>query len=441
MKFGIISSFLTVAYLCTGTNVIASQGCPKDWKIYGNSCYLFVMRQMSWGDSRANCLAFGADMVSILDSAENDFIYQQTKNVSATSEFWIGLIRKKTTIDPKDGWVWSDGRDFTNSQWRQGEPNNDGNVHENCAELLKDGNRARWNDNDCAKSFSSICKKNKVNATQGCPKDWKEFSASCYFIPYTKAREMSWEDSRTNCLGYGADLVSILDSNEVDFVHKRIIQLGKYNFWIGLLRNKTKKDAWIWSDGNKLTNPQWIKNEPSNSGMIENCASLSAYGNWTEWNDVNCAYLYSSVCKKEKGTQECPNGWKKYHNSCYLFVIPKKVIRKMSWEDSRAVCLGHGADMISILDSSEVEFVHGQTNTDALKNYKFWIGLIRKEKTCDDKDGWIWSDGNKFTNPRQWSENEPNSCQEKCTEFLGSIRKWNDNNCAKTFASICKRTK
>ena len=111
----------------------------------------------------------------------------------------------------------------------------------------------------------------------------------------------------------------------------------------------------------------------------------------------------------------------------------------MSWEDSRAACLGHGADMVSILDSSEVEFVHAQTNTDALRKYKFWIGLTRKEGNCDDKDGWIWSDGNEFTKPRQWGENEPNSCQEKCTEFVESTRKWNDNNCTKTFASICKR--
>ena len=152
-----ISAFI---YFCS---VIASQGCPKGWKKYGSSCYLLVMRQMSWGDSRTNCLAFGADMVSILDSAENDFIYEQTKTASATSKFWIGLIRKKTTIDPKEGWIWSDGNNFTNSQWRQGEPNNYGKVRENCAELFKDGNRARWNDNDCAISFSSICKKNKGN--------------------------------------------------------------------------------------------------------------------------------------------------------------------------------------------------------------------------------------------------------------------------------------
>jgi hypothetical protein len=112
---------------------------------------------------------------------------------------------------------------------------------------------------------------------------------------------MSWEDSRTNCLGYGANLISILDSNEVDFVHKEINDLGRYNFWIGLLRNKTKKDAWIWSDGNKLTNPQWLENEPSNTGMNENCAHLSADGNWKKWNDINCAYLFSSLCKKEKG--------------------------------------------------------------------------------------------------------------------------------------------
>lgn len=113
----------------------------------------------------------------------------------------------------------------------------------------------------------------------------------------------------------------------------------------------------------------------------------------------------------------------------------------MSWEDSRANCLGYGGDLVSIRDSSEVNFIYQQAST--LGNYIFWIGLYRNKTTRDPKEGWIWSDGNNFTNPQQWRSGEPNNYQnnEKCAEFFASSKLWNDNNCDKLFASICKRKK
>jgi hypothetical protein len=117
---------------------------------------------------------------------------------------------------------------------------------------------------------------------------------------------MSWEDSRANCLGYGADLVSILNSLEVNFINKQTKALGgDYQFWIGLFRNKTtsdpKKEGWTWSDGNTFTNhQQWLPNQPDNSQNNEKCAELSARNK--QWNDNNCARLFSSICKRKKGT-------------------------------------------------------------------------------------------------------------------------------------------
>ena len=115
----------------------------------------------------------------------------------------------------------------------------------------------------------------------------------------------------------------------------------------------------------------------------------------------------------------------------------------MTWQDSRAVCLGYGADMVSILYSSEVKFIHQQTNSDAPRNHMFWIGLIRNKTTSDPKNGWIWSDGNNFTNPWLWKQNEPNNYQnnENCAQLYAPSKMWNDNDCAKLFPTICKKIK
>jgi hypothetical protein len=140
-------------------------------------------------------------------------------------------------------------------------------------------------------------------------------------------------------------------------------------------------------------------------------------------------------------SQDCPKGWKGNGDSCYLFVIPTATLRQMSWEDSRANCRGYGADLVSILNTSEVDFINSQTS--ALGNYRFWIGLFRNTSTGDPKEGWVWSDGNSFTNPQQWIAGEPNDYKynEDCAEFFATSKKWNDNDCSKLFSSICKRKK
>ena len=119
------------------------------------------MLKMSWKDSRNYCLRKGGDLVSILNSSEVEFIYNQT-SVRGNSRFWIGLYRNKTAGDTKKGWIWSDGNDFkTYQQWDKRQPDNKGN-NENCAEILR---RSRfWNDNDCSGESNSICKRRKGSA-------------------------------------------------------------------------------------------------------------------------------------------------------------------------------------------------------------------------------------------------------------------------------------
>ena len=119
---------------------------------------------------------------------------------------------------------------------------------------------------------------------------------------------MNWEDSRANCLGHKADLVSILNSAEVDFIYKQTKALGRnynYRFWIGLFRNKTTsdpKEGWTWTDGNTFTNPQqWLTGRPINYKNNKSCPLFYALN--TMWIVYNCAILSSSICKRKKGTK------------------------------------------------------------------------------------------------------------------------------------------
>jgi hypothetical protein len=115
----------------------------------------------------------------------------------------------------------------------------------------------------------------------------------------------------------------------------------------------------------------------------------------------------------------------------------------MSWKDSRANCLGYGADLVSILNSAEVDFINNHTR-ETLGNYRiYWIGLFRNKTTSDPKEGWTWSDGSNFTNPQQWIPGEPNNYQNShsCAQFFAINKRWFDRNCTDLSSSICKRKK
>ena len=151
------------ALLFLPLQVNGSQGCPKDWEEYGNSCYLFVTipfyyGELTWKESRADCKLYGAELVSIQNSLEAHFIRQQIIAISGQYDdhFWIGLYRSKATVDPKEGWEWSDGSNFTNPlPWHLNEPK----QNKECGVLTSSDDWLRAA--DCVEYYSKICKKKK----------------------------------------------------------------------------------------------------------------------------------------------------------------------------------------------------------------------------------------------------------------------------------------
>ena len=143
-------------------------------------------------------------------------------------------------------------------------------------------------------------------------------------------------------------------------------------------------------------------------------------------------------------SQQCPKGWKKFGNSCYLFALPTFQFRQKTWENARSHCLGYGADLVSILNSTEMDFLYNNTFKYGDRwSALYWIGLFRNKTTSNPKDGWEWSDGSNFTELKLWKPGEPNSNQtnENCAIYHGKTKNWRDCKCSDKFAYICKRRK
>uniref|UniRef100_A0A8C4TYP0 C-type lectin domain-containing protein n=1 Tax=Falco tinnunculus TaxID=100819 RepID=A0A8C4TYP0_FALTI len=127
-----------------------------------------------------------------------------------------------------------------------------------------------------------------------CPKGWKRFQGSCYYL---STDVMSWDDSKQNCTGMGSHLVVINSEAEQDFLSSEIRQISrKENYYIGLSAQEVGQWRWVDQTPFNVTAAFWRKDEPSNKDD-QKCVvmhRLSPPPN--NWNDVKCESHYR-ICE------------------------------------------------------------------------------------------------------------------------------------------------
>lgn len=94
----------------------------------------------TWTAAEALGVTLGGHLVSIGDSAEQEFVWQNFRTLGGIDRrIWIGFSDQST----EGVFEWSDGTPAKYTNWNAGEPNNSGNV-EDYAEML--GSTGKWND-------------------------------------------------------------------------------------------------------------------------------------------------------------------------------------------------------------------------------------------------------------------------------------------------------
>ncbi|XP_030906039.2 C-type lectin domain family 4 member E isoform X2 [Melopsittacus undulatus] len=142
-------------------------------------------------------------------------------------------------------------------------------------------------------SCDSAVPEGKEESWECCPKGWKRFQGSCYYL---SGDAMSWADSEQNCTGMGSHLVVINSKAEQDFLSKEVRKLLRgENHYIGL---SAQMGQWHWVDQTpfNVTAAFWREGEPSNP-EYEKCVVIhrtSAARN--NWNDVQCK-SHNRICE------------------------------------------------------------------------------------------------------------------------------------------------
>ncbi|KAA8584470.1 hypothetical protein FQN60_008255 [Etheostoma spectabile] len=410
-----------------------AQGCADSWTAlpHFRNCYKLFhnvdwSKKKSWGAAHEDCVARGANLVSI------------------------------------HSYSWSDGTPLSHTNWGSGEPNNH-EGREECVEMVSssNGTYSWWNDLNCDANQDWICMITKgknpilppvpppvVPATDcGTNLGWRKNNNICYY--YNDTDIVDFHTAMMRCHHEKALLVSILNKDEQAYVNS-MVGTGQVDAaWIGMRMFGIAGGEYMWVDFSPVTYTHWGPGEPNNANGEEQCVQMKRHQGG--WNDANCGRAGAGyVCKKFPGdihtppppTQpwegNCPAGWMRFKDKCFMFKGKKNDI-KANWSYARNWCKDQGGELAVIDDQYENDFVSSY-----LRDLKgpTWIGL--SDLLLENQ--YAWSDGVSPVLYTNWNDKEPNNAggTEHCVAMGHShlvSGKWNDDACHKDHSFVCYRKK
>ncbi|XP_075580953.1 C-type lectin domain family 4 member D-like [Pelecanus crispus] len=128
-----------------------------------------------------------------------------------------------------------------------------------------------------------------------CPRGWKHFQNSCYYLSDDL---MGWPESEQNCTGMGSHLVVINTRAEQDFLTKELQKIARaVHYYIGLRAQLLGQWQWVDKTPYNEMAAFWRKGEPSNVSA-EMCSGIhtSINSEIHNWNDIRCEDHYR-ICE------------------------------------------------------------------------------------------------------------------------------------------------
>jgi len=277
--------------------------CPDGWTATsdGVRCVkAFASPAHTWTDAEDACIAEGGDLVSILNTADNDLVFDLASGFDSQS-VWIGF----NDIDVEDSWTWSSGDPVSYTNWEPGEPN--GGPDENCAEFYHDGAASHihgiWNDLDCTFTGHTggyVCQQEATVADFDCPPDGWTLAAAgdrC-FKPFPELA--SWNSASATCASYGGNLVTLNSAEEQAEVAAlfRAAEDGDPDYFMIGYTDRDEEDTWTWTSGSDSTYTHWGVGEPNDCCGGQDCAMVTNHPDGY-WDDIHCDDVteFGSVCE------------------------------------------------------------------------------------------------------------------------------------------------
>merc|ERR1719206_1512697 len=192
--------------------------CLEGWTRKDKKCYKFFDTKTSWEKAQATCQKNGADLVSIEDQAENDFIagtlLGHIPDDTPYDQVFIGGHQFQESGYDYKHWAWADWRSFWYTNW--GKSQSDIGAEDCMSMHLRNdhwNDRGIWNDVSCTRDnwFPFIC--SRITTTADSLEDvindeasfliWPDSSEETFVIFDENTRELKTSAFETETIDNG----------------------------------------------------------------------------------------------------------------------------------------------------------------------------------------------------------------------------------------------
>jgi hypothetical protein len=122
------------------------------------TCYMLLNTPVTWTAGQAACIALGANLAVVESLAEQTLVGTLAAQYPAgNQDMWLGA--SDSTVEGT--FVWVDTTPVVYSNWRSGEPNDNGadGAGEDCAVIEGDNAAYEWDDRTCTTLHPAICER------------------------------------------------------------------------------------------------------------------------------------------------------------------------------------------------------------------------------------------------------------------------------------------
>lgn len=172
-------------------------------------------------------------------------------------------------------------------------------------------------------------------------------------------KKATWHEAQYYCRQFHTDLAPISSNYDRQSIQNLTTELDY--FWIGLERNTTDWDKWMWSGGGEVSNFYWGPWEPQDNP------------------EEGYALMYSYLWYNVPGNRPMPF-------FCYSVHVVRK---KKTWEEALKYCRKHHHDLASITSKTEMMLIQRELSKNDTTE-RVWMGLRFLAGS------WMWTDGRRL---------------------------------------------
>ncbi|KAM4717477.1 C-type mannose receptor 2 [Anableps anableps] len=441
-------------YICKRVNVTGTipptpssphppSGCPNGWSFYQHKCFkVFESHRVTWSAAKLKCESQRSVLAVVASHLDQAFITTLLKNFS--SDLWVGL-----TSDSKGHFWWTKTGLLSYTNWAPGEPVDNSGPHHNktpgnCVVMIH-GNPERkagmWASRACEMGNNGfICQK---QPDQGLPPAPTLIPASLSKpvelggVTYRVVQKrLDWIGALYLCESLNGTLAIVNDPYQQAYL-TLLINSVHQQAWISLYNYGGQSFTWL---GEEVKYSNWKDGEPN---QMAGCGHMTTTGQWTmtpcdakleaaicQINDkpVTHQWIHPGLCPRSVGEW----AWVPFRNHCYAFNLQLLKLQ----QDALTSCKKMGAELLSILDEAENNFIWEHIQSYAEQAHGAWLGISMKERRL------VWNEDTEMSFTNWEARNVAFSVLSinSCFWIQSNSGRWKPGSCRNlTHGVICKR--